>query len=1239
MVTWGGAQEAADGGIDVSVKDAGKLLKPNFVPRSTTGYQVKKHSMGKSACTKEMQSKGKVKQVIENIANQHGAYIIVSGKDDCSEKMLADRLTGMKAAIDALANKKNLKLDFYGRDRIITWLRSHPGVSLWARHRLGKPLSGWRPFERWAATPAELEDEFLVDDHPCVLFANLASKASQPLLDGIKLARDRLKPAGSAVRITGLSGVGKTRFAQALFEEGVGEGHLPSSNAIYADLGDDLTPSASELVAHLIANDSSAYLVLDNCPPDVHRLLQKKVAASGTKLRLLTIEYDISDDKPEETEVIHLEPSSEQTVSKLVQKRFPGLGRVNADKIAEFSGGNARVAIALSSRVDADETLSKFSDEELFNRLFSQRKGPSESLLESAEVLSLVYSFNVSPDEYNDELSALGRISGLDRRTLHRDQAELLRRQLSQQRGDWRAVLPHALANRVAKRALENLPLDDINAELFKQCNVRLFKSCAHRIGYLHDFQPARNLADSWVASGAPLHDIASCDAELLTCLDYIAPVFPETVLTALETATKTAGFASRSNPHFNLFVRLLCHLAYEDDQFDRAIEVLLRFAETEEKGENNNSIVGQMKHLFSLYLSGTEASPLRRQEFVAKLLKSPIPRHHEIASDLLHAALEVSHWSSFATFGFGARKRGSGWQPKTRQERIDWYVGFVGLLQRSLESNKLHEAKWAKEMLAPNFRSLWTLAGCFDVLEEIVRAHAEGGAWPEIWMSIKSTLYFDGEKHEASLLERLKELEKVSAPNDPYSEIEAYALSNTWDHAELKDGIFSESQKKLGDKIISLGELACADPKYLEQMGERLWGRHFDALWYFGKGVARGSSKRGETFEFLVGQLEKSQLDQIYPVLLQGYIHEVHDGDANQARQLQERILEVPKLKAHFVNLLSSVPIAPWGAKKLIDLAKAGELAAWQYTHISLGRKHEAITDDDLSELLSALLEADGGVAVVFQILEMRFFIDQNSDYVPTEVLLAVGRKAITKMAAMRRDEIGQFRSLGFGRVADRCLIASAPSDEVTVIVKLLCDGIQNYRLYGFEMGECLSPLIKNFPELVLDRVFSHGDRDDNEDLLSHSLFRDLSYESRGAQLNDASVDRLIAWCKGDQTLLGKIAKSVRTYSTAEAGEGPSSNPKRVVLSDHIMALLNVVEDKSSVVDIIAANTWPSGWSGSLADILERRAEAFAALMEHSSEEVCQLAKTKLRIIEQSIRINRAQEIEQSSRREQRFE
>lgn len=1234
-VTWGGAQEAADGGLDVSVRSASRISNPNFVPRESTGFQVKKHSMGKSACRREMEEDGKPKAVIEDLASREGAYIIVSGRDDCSEKMLSERLKGMKSALDALAGTGDLHLDFYGRDRLSAWLRQHPSVALWVRSRLGKPLAGWKPYGRWAATPPDQDDEFLVDSHPCVIDVNSRSKEPEPVLAGIQLTRDRLRGSTSTVRITGLSGVGKTRFAQALFDAKVGIDALPASDVIYADLGNDLTPTASELVTYLIANDFATYLVLDNCPPDVHRNLQKQVAASNAKLRILTIEYDISEDKPEETEVIHLEPSSEETISKLVQKRLPNVGRFNADRIAEFAGGNARVALALASRVDADETLSNFSDEDLFRRLFSQRKGNSPELLHSAEALALVYSFNISRTEYRDELRVLGVIAGLNRQELHRDQAELLRRQLAQRRGNWRAILPHALANRLAKRALENISPEDINEELFKPENLRLLQSCAHRLGYLHDHEQARELALTWFRPGAPLGNIANCSEKHLVALDYVAPIFPDVILRAIEQASATPGFASRQNGNFTRFARLLCRLAYEDEAFDRAVELLLKFGETERVGENNNSIVGQMGRLFSLHLSGTEATPERRQAFVQKLLQSGNPRHREIATELLQSAFQSRHWTSLGTFHFGARKRGSGWSPKDNGERISWYVGFMQLLQPALGSPRPQDRDWAKSVLGSHFRALWSFAGCFDTLEQVIRDHGREGSWPLIWTSIKKTLHFDGDRHTPEVLARLKSLEKLTAPCDHYSEIESYALVDAWDHIDLRGEDFQQNTNDIYEKVIKLGELTAAKTEYLDRLGAKLWETRAQPLSWFGKGLAAGSKDNSSMFALLVESFQKHRSKRVNLLLLDGYISGVNEADPRMGRHILERALRIPELKPYAVSLLSIVPITPWASATLLELARGGELEAWRFEQLGYGRAHESIPDSELADLLAAINALDRGYLSTIRILSMRFFERKRGECTPNEELRSVARVAIRGLAAAHRDDLMQAQFHDIGRVLEEAFSGLAPESEIKEIIDLLCEGIRTCRLYQFELHEVINALIGSYPELFLDAVF---DGSDNEQALSVLLFRE-GVAGEGVSLNHAPLDRVLAWCGTDQDRIMKVAEAVNAFSESDPSEASDESPKRVILSKHTKSLLGVARDKRKFVEILFEDLQPSSWSGSRADILEVRSKALTELLEYPDPELSAHVRANLNCIGQRIREEREAEAAEHNEREQRFE
>ncbi|MDG0584914.1 hypothetical protein [Klebsiella pneumoniae] len=112
-----------------------------------------------------------------------------------------------------------------------------------------------------------------------------------------------------------------------------------------------------------------------------------------------------------------------------------------------------------------------------------------------------------------------------------------------------------------------------------------------------------------------------------------------------------------------------------------------------------------------------------------------------------------------------------------------------IELLVPFLDSDNAPLCNWAKAILANHFLGLWSYAGCFDILENIVRKYGAGGKWPDMWTAIKRTIHYNGKKHAPELLKRIEALEHLAAPADPYFEIEAYALTNIWDHVEVRGG------------------------------------------------------------------------------------------------------------------------------------------------------------------------------------------------------------------------------------------------------------------------------------------------------------------------------------------------------------------------------------------------------------------------------------------------------------------
>ncbi len=893
------------------------------------------------------------------------------------------------------------------------------------------------------------------------------------------------------------------------------------------------------------------------------------------------------------------------------------------------------MAIALANRVDADETLTKFSDDALFKRLFSQRKEHSDSLLINAEILSLVYSFNVSAKEFNDELSVLANIGDVKRKSLHRDQVELLHRQLIQQRGNWRAVLPHALANRLASRALENIAPDEINSELFKLENIRLLKSCAHRLGYLHDCQAAHELASSWLQPGAPLNNIAACDPEHLAILSYIAPVFPATALSAIEKACEDKKFASRKNVYFSTVVCLLCKLAYEDDMFDRAAAVLLKFAETEDKDENNDNIVDKLSQLFSLYLSGTQATPERRQKFLQLLHYSDNKRHQEIAEKLFRSAFEAYHWSSFGGFSFGARKRDWGWQPRTNAEEKAWYEGFIDILKFGLESTDENIRNRNRSILSAGFRGLWSKAHCFETLDILIRQQIAKEYWPEMWRSVKHTLHYDGKIHTPDLLILLKKIEKELAPSNFIQDLKNHIFSNTHALTEHCDKSYSERYKVISEKITKFGEIVATQPDTLENLAPNLWSVNTDSIWLFGKGLAQGSRDKFKAFHSLVSLMQKQKLTVVYPDLFAGFIKAVYLENRELAKQLQEQTLLIPELRLHFVYLLSTTPLDRWGANKLLEVANAGFLEAWRFDRIGTGRIHETITDDDLAAILDAVNKLDNGVFSVIEILGMRFFIDKNSTYVPKEILKKLGRKAISSLLSVDKDDIHNHQTFGLDRIIEQCLTETAPKMEINEIIELLCEGIVNYRLFRSDLTKIISALVNNFPELVLNRVFNGDNR---QEYLASRLFRD-NFSRHVSYLNEVPTSRLLAWCNKDELRIQAVAKSISAFKHLPKDPDQDKKLRVVTLAEHALVLLDVAKDKLAIANEIYEDISPHSWSGSRADIMEERMTAFSALTNYAAPEIKQFAESKILILSEAIREERKFEASRFAEREQRFE
>jgi len=1230
-VTWGGNQDAADGGLDVRVTLPPGSTIDGFVPRPATGFQVKKKEMPRADILSEMRPSGAIRPVIQELADVGGAYVIVSSKSSTADSALRSRRQAMTEATHDTHNKDSLFLDFYDRNRLATWVRNHVGLIPWVRNAIGKAIPGWRSYGSWAYAPAGMKDDYLFDDKVRIRRDKKDAEDGISALDGIKLIRELLNHPGTVVRLVGLSGVGKTRLVQALFDDHVGEPALKPSLAVYTNMADGPDPQPTGLASGLVAARTRAILVIDNCAPDLHRRLSEVCRLPESTLSVITVEYDIRDDQPEGTEVFELAPSSIDLIEQLIRRRYPGLSLVDAHTAAEFSGGNARIAITLAATVDKNDSLAGLTDEELFRRLFQQRHEYDESLFLAAQACSLVYSFqvdNVSNDD-QAELVRLGALVGQTAPELFRNVAELWRRGLVQHRSIWRAVLPYAIANRLATTALQNIPIAAIESQLIKGAPKRLLQSFSRRLAYLHTSKEAVAIVEKWLAPGGLLGDIAKLDDLGIAMFGNATPVAPDAALTALERSFLRAEQHAAPANSARYITQLRC-LAYDKALFDRSIKLLLKLAEVEDDTGRHTNATDAFVSLFFLYLSGTHATIEQRLVVINELLLSVDPRRRSLGLKALQAALEAWHFTSFHNFEFGAHSRDHGYYPRTSNDVKHWF-GSVLMLAQTLACSNEPCATDVRSVIAQKFRGLWTKAHMFDELERLCRAVSTKQFWREGWKAVRNTQHFDAKTFTSDIVDRLSALEEILRPADLVQKIRAIVLTKYMGSFDLDD--FDEEGMDTPKTWIeraeavaeNLGEAAAVDRHAFEAVLVELVSEG-GRTWSFGKGLVKGASDHREVWQQFTTALAATEEGKRNIQIFRGFISALQEKNPTMAQELLEDSLNNETLGKYFPELQNAVPIDERGVDRLNRSLLVSKAPMVMYHNLVLGRATDSISGPNLSKLLQSIAEKPGGFNVAINILRMRLLCDNDARREHAPELIEAGQKLLRQLVFTRSDHREDHDLDSIVRV---CLAGEEGAAIAEDMVGKLKASVTKYETQTFTHTSLLSGLLAVQPIPTLDELFNDPD-------VVHNVGIRIIQDARVHRINPLDAvpeDLLLAWCSKEPAIRYRTVAALVT-AFRRADEKAPLEWTAVALK-----LLGLAPDRGVVLKQFVAQFHPRSWSGSRAAIMESHIKLLDDLVADGAPTLTALVAEQRQGLHLAIERERRWETDHDRARDERFE
>jgi len=150
-------------------------------------------------------------------------------------------------------------------------------------------------------------------------------------------------------------------------------------------------------------------------------------------------------------------------------------------------------------------------------------------------------------------------------------------------------------------------------------------------------------------------------------------------------------------------------------------------------------------------------------------------------------------------------------------------------------------------------------------------------------------------------------------------------------------------------------------------------------------------------------------------------------------------------------------------------------------------------------------------------------------------------------------------------------------------------------------------------------------------EDPVRRSIFKKRLKKN---PLRNIDPDKFLGWCRSGDIQARLVLVSQAIYPFEEHSDGDL-----VVFSAQAFSILNESTEPFKVLGHFSSSVYPSGWSGSRAEIIAKRCRPFEALLDHGRKEIREAAAacvSRIKVYEEQ---ERERERVEDRQREQRFE
>ncbi|WP_080951912.1 esterase/lipase family protein [Aliivibrio fischeri] len=1017
--------------------------------------------------------------------------------------------------------------------------------------------------------------------------------------------QDALKKKNSLVRITGLSGLGKTRLITEYIDSYLKEENVIIFNATSHE------NEIKKTIKEAIKDKAYGLVIIEHCSLALHDYLVVELRHNSSNLRIITVNF--YDENVTNSPYIHLTKLDDTSVTSLIKPVLPQFDDEQLRRIVSFVEGFPLLAILIAERFRDQGVLSA----ELTERGFAEKLINADGKLsdEHKHILQVCSLFDVFGIEDNaiEQADYIIGLANSNRTSFGQVMKQFTDRKIINRVGCFARIVPKPLATHLASTWWDNNIQDELE-NLINTLPDSLFDSFCTQIKYLDSSPKVREFVNKIYGDNSPFGQaellLSTKGSNLFRALVEVNPEATSLLLYRTFKSISDEQIKEITGDVRRNLVWALEMLVFHDALFEKSSWCLFKLAQFENESYSNNA-TGQFSQLFRWQLSGTQANFEQRLTILNNIVKLNIENADLVVIEAIRVAID-SHGGS-RTLGAefqGTKAELEEWRPKVWQEIFDYWEALLDIYLSLVK--KTHLADAVKTAFGHQIRGLIKYIPLSIIDGFIKKVVASSGKyWPSAAQSIAHTLHFDLKSLKDQQLTAIREWENLLSPDDDNLEeqLMLVVLNPSRDYEEGEDGHYIDVAAE--GAIALAHELKERSLELEPFFGLLMTFPEQKQTWVFAKEVALCSTSVDELLDNLLKYLRLNGTSNTR--FISGFLYGLYVRSPTEWDRVVKLFGSDNQLYTFYPDAMTSGHFNEAHLNEFISLIKDKHISIHASSILIYGSVSKHLSEREIAKFCLELSKlGENSTWIALHILSMYTHGRSDYDYdalKPTfiELVLATSFKKEDKHGGdvyhWHRvvERLLEVENEEFAAKLCQYLIFQVANNDVGY--SDLWDYLHESFYKAFELhGKYIWPLIQH--EFI-----------GNEGIKRYRLIELLgSGKERHKQSQSVFTlldkSQIIEWCKKKEALL-IVARTLTLFEMKDEEKTVNS------------LLLNLIEyygNNELLYNEISANYHSRLWSGSLVPYLEKDKECIEPFKMHKNGSVQQWATDFCSMLDEEI-------------------